>query len=453
MTRARTARRSCQYCFYYRDYSWLHRMSWTGSALKPNMLGDAPNNEPINLNLLINYANKHGAPAVTHVQLDKRDTMSAGAEGHAKGGPSPQNKPDQQIYTLTKSAAETGAQSRAVAVVTQAYTTNELACQGLRHLFGVQGYHVAEASPSWREARLARRDVNARLRIFALRFAHWSWKQDWKTFNWADLCKGGGEQPCKEHATSRLFGAWTAMMQRSCGTGSNVVAYCCVRRLTEDDHSFCNGGTQGPGSSGMACDEDEEKAELVLKEAKRKDFDRTRHVPATHTENVFAVFGKDSKKEMDQAITELLEAQVKAHQLVSTALPPPSLSQPERSLVARYGAQLEKVAADLRELNQKLAVDVSRAAEFAHAYERSLYGAAALLETGAAWGPEAQGFLHGVHEEGPEQMHRLSQLFGSCAGPSGRNCTSAGAWGEDLDLEEDVKDDGVAPRSARSAQG
>ena len=55
----------CQYCFYYRDYSWLHRMSWTGSALKPNMLGDAPNNEPIKLNLLMNYANKHGAPAVT----------------------------------------------------------------------------------------------------------------------------------------------------------------------------------------------------------------------------------------------------------------------------------------------------------------------------------------------------------------------------------------------------
>ena len=94
-------------------------------------------------------------------------------------------------------------------------------------------------------------------------------------------------------------------------------------------------------------------------------------------------------------------------------------------------SQLEKVASDLRGLNQKLAVDVSRAAEFAHAYERSLYGAAALLETGAAWGPDAQGFLRGAHEPGPLQMHRLSKLFGSCAGM--RNCTHA-----DEELEWDA---------------
>ena len=35
-----------------------------------------------------------------------------------------------------------------------------------------------------------------------------------------------------------------------------------------------------------------------------------RVVPATLSENLFAVFGRDSKKEMDAAITELLEAQV-----------------------------------------------------------------------------------------------------------------------------------------------
>jgi len=441
----------CQYCFYYRDYSWLHRMSWTGSALKPNMLGDAPNNEPVNLNLLINYANKHGAPAVTHVQLDKRDTMSPGAEGHAKGGPAPQDRPDQAVYSLTKTAAEAGAQSNALAVVTQAYTTNELACQGLRHLFGVSGHHVAEASPSWTEARLALRDLNARLRIFALRFGSWSWKQSWKTFNWADLCKSEGEEPCVEHATSRLYGAWTAMMQRSCGQQgpTNANAYCCVRRLTDDDHSFCAEGAQGAGSSGMACDEDEEKAADVLRLSRRKGFDPQRHVPATYTENMLAVFGRDSRKEMDAAITELLEAQVKVHQLISTALPPPSHSLPERSLVARYADQLQTVAADLRGLNAALAVDVSRAAEFAHAYERSLYGAAALLETGAAWGPDAQDFLRRAHDaDDPLQMHRLRKLFGSCAGgrAGGANCTST----ESGEVEWEEEDGGEAEEAVRA---
>ena len=38
-----------------------------------------------------------------------------------------------------------------------------------------------------------------------------------------------------------------------------------------------------------------------------------------------------------------------------------------------------------------------------------------LLETGAAWGPDAQHFLRGAHEPGPLQMHRLHTLFGSCS--------------------------------------
>ena len=60
----------------------------------------------------------------------------------------------------------------------------------------------------------------------------------------------------------------------------------------------------------MACDEDEEKAAAVIEEAREADFNKQRFVPATYSENVHAVFGKDSHKEMDQAITELLEAQV-----------------------------------------------------------------------------------------------------------------------------------------------
>ena len=94
-----------------------------------------------------------------------------------------------------------------------------------------------------------------------MRFGHWSWQQEWKTFKVSDLCQGKGDDGCAEHATSRLYGAWTSMMQRSCGQGpSNVLAYCCVRRLTEDDYSFCKGGKE---PSGMACDEDEAKVRFL----------------------------------------------------------------------------------------------------------------------------------------------------------------------------------------------
>ena len=58
---------------------------------------------------------------------------------------------------------------------------------------------------------------------------------------------------------------------------------------------------------------------------------------------------------------------------------------------------------------------------------------AALLETGAAWGPEAQELLRAAHAPGPMQMHRMRRLFGSCA--CGQNCTSLDGEGDEHEEE------------------
>ena len=65
---------------------------------------------------------------------------------------------------------------------------------------------------------------------------------------------------------------------------------------------------------------------------------------------------------------------------------PQALSQSERSLVTHYVRQVADTAHDMRSLSHKLAVDVSRAAEFAHAHSRSLEGAALLEMEGLAQG-------------------------------------------------------------------
>jgi hypothetical protein len=175
----------CQYCFYYRDYSWLHRMTWTGSALMPNAVGDAPNAQPIKMRKLYQH-HAAGGDMVTRSQQLDRDGQTPGAHGAAAGGPAPAAEPEMQVFRTTRGSTEAELLPRALAVMTGAYQSNELACQGLRHLFGVRD---EGASPEWRHARMLMRDVNARVRLFVLRFNSWEWKPAWKEFAWrTDLC-------------------------------------------------------------------------------------------------------------------------------------------------------------------------------------------------------------------------------------------------------------------------
>ena len=158
------------------------------------------------------------------------------------------------------------------------------------------------------------------------------------------------------------------MMQRSCASGSSAGAYCCTRRLTADDDSFC--------AEGQPCSRDEQ---LAKKDA----------AAAALAANVAAVFdcarlpgaGKPCGDDMEAVIERLVEQQVAMQQKLATVSMPRALSQAERALLTRYVQQVDDTAREMRSLSHTLSVEVSRAAEFAHAFSRTLEGAA-LLETG-----------------------------------------------------------------------
>ena len=265
--------------------------------------------------------------------------------------------------------------SRALGVVHGAYQTNELVCQGLRHVYGVrEPEDPTPMSLAWRSARLSLRDVNARLRLFALRFATPAWKPSWKTFSWEkDLC---ADAECKHHVHSRLYDEWVRSLSGTCsGMGpSGSGTYCCTRRLTKDDDAVC--------PAGQPCARDEN---LAIGEGKRKG---AAYAPPTYAQNAIAIFGcpatsEDTVEEhdtcdrgMEAIVGRLVDGQVAMSELLSRVPTPEGLSKAEQGLIAGHLQQVGDVGRELRGLSHKLNVEVSRAAQFARAYSHNLEGRA-----------------------------------------------------------------------------
>ena len=326
------------------------------SALKPNSISDAPDNEAPDMRKLFEFAKQQGAAAVTTGQLHQHDVLGrGGADGNPGTGTlKPQVKPS-AAYLATRRGALTMNAERAVAAAGAAVNANEVVCQGMRHVLGVMSTDGA-----WKKARLALRDLNTRLRLFTIRWGKHAWSPaggpPGRELALKDLC---ATEECSSHATSRMYAAWEAQLAKTCAAGASTLNYCCTRMVSDDDNAVC---------ASKACKADE--ADATSEEARGKDGGVARNA------NAVAVLGAmtdDAPPDMDEVLaSNILPLQVKAEEALAAVPLPSVLSDSERELVGRFKQQIREATQGLNAIATATSAEVSRAAEFAHHYELNL---------------------------------------------------------------------------------